>query len=209
MPVTIPAGTKFEAIKPSTVVNRRSALVNANDQTFTIEDIAQSVGGGGGFTITNNYIPKGDASGSIVDSDLYQDDQGFGTGLFGNLDGGIGITSQTGGNLLTILTDTLGGYSYLYLGDCFGTLGNSFGISIDSNPAAPFVSINTDGISVLLFNVFSGSYDFGGNTTRLGITAADTPTSAVSVSSDLIVNIAGTNYIKVDVNGTAYNIALV
>ena len=45
MPVNIPAGTKFEAIKPSTVVNRRSALVNSNDQTFTIEDFATSVGG--------------------------------------------------------------------------------------------------------------------------------------------------------------------
>lgn len=44
MPVNIPAGTKFEAIKPTTVVNRRSALVNSNDQTFTIEDIAASAG---------------------------------------------------------------------------------------------------------------------------------------------------------------------
>ncbi len=36
MPVSIPAGTKFEAIKPTTNVNRRSALVNANDLTYTI-----------------------------------------------------------------------------------------------------------------------------------------------------------------------------
>jgi hypothetical protein len=45
MPVSIPAGTKFEAIKPTTNVNRRSALVNANDLTYTIEDIAAVAGG--------------------------------------------------------------------------------------------------------------------------------------------------------------------
>ena len=45
MPVTIPAGTKFEAIKSTTNVNRRSALVNANDLTYTIEDIAAAAGG--------------------------------------------------------------------------------------------------------------------------------------------------------------------
>ena len=45
MPVTIPAGTKFEAIKSTINVNRRSALVNANDLTYTIEDIAASAGG--------------------------------------------------------------------------------------------------------------------------------------------------------------------
>ena len=44
MPVNIPAGTKFEAIKPTTNVNRRSALVNANDLTYTIEDIAAAGG---------------------------------------------------------------------------------------------------------------------------------------------------------------------
>ena len=45
MPVSIPAGTKFEGISPSTDVNRRSALVNANQQVFTIEDIAAVAGG--------------------------------------------------------------------------------------------------------------------------------------------------------------------
>ena len=45
MPVTIPAGTRFEAIKPTTDVNRRSALVNAQDLTYTIEDIAAAAGG--------------------------------------------------------------------------------------------------------------------------------------------------------------------
>lgn len=45
MPVSIPAGTKFEAIKSTTNVNRRSALVNAQDLTYTIEDIAAAAGG--------------------------------------------------------------------------------------------------------------------------------------------------------------------
>ena len=52
-------------------------------------------------------------------------------------------------------------------------------------------------------------YNFGGTTTRIGLSFADTPSSAISVSPDLVVNIAGTDYIKVDVGGTPYNIALV
>ena len=54
MPVNIPAGTKFEAIKPTTNVNRRSALVNANDLTYTIEDIAAA----GGATVSQVEITQ-------------------------------------------------------------------------------------------------------------------------------------------------------
>jgi hypothetical protein len=209
MPVTIPAGTKFEAIKPTTDVNRRSALVNANDPVFTIEDIAQTVGGGGGFTITNNYIPKGDASGSIVDSNLYQGDQGYGTTLEGQFVGGINILTQPFANLFTVVNDTVGGYNYFILGDTSGALGPNWGISLDSTPFNSGLSVNTYGVNILDFNVTVGVYNFGGATTKIGLSFADTPSSAISVSPDLVVNIAGTDYIKVDVGGTAYNIALV
>lgn len=208
MPVTIPAGTKFEAIKPSTVVNRRSALVNANDQTFTIEDIAQTVGGGG-FTITNNYIPRGDASGSIVDSNLYQGDQGYGTTLEGQFVGGISILTQPFVNLFTVVNDTISGYNFASLGDISGALGPGWGISIDSSNFNSSLNVSAYGVNILDFNLTAGVYNFGGATTRIGLSFADTTSSAIYVSPDLVVNIAGTDYIKVDVGGTAYNIALV
>lgn len=207
MPVSIPAGTKFEAIKPTTNVNRRSALVNANDLTYTIEDIAAAAGGGG-FTITNNYIPRGNALGSIVDSNLYQDDQGFGTGLFGDFAGGIGLTTS-GANLLTLIADPLGGYSSVYIGDIFGSLVSTFGLAIDSNPLSSGVYLYTNGINLLSFSPPTGNYDFGGVTTRFGISDADIPTSSIFFTPDLLVSISGTDYIKVNVGGTSYKIALV
>ena len=66
----IPAGTKFEAIKPTTNVNRRSALVNANDLTYTIADIAATVGGNVTVPFTNVF-PKVNNVGSFVASKLY------------------------------------------------------------------------------------------------------------------------------------------
>lgn len=207
MPVSIPAGTKFEAIKPTTNVNRRSALVNAQDLTYTIEDIAAAAGGGS-FPITNNYIPKANAAGSIVDSDLFQDDLGFGNGLFGNLPGGLGLTSSIA-NLLTILTDDLGGYSYLYLGDTSSALVPAFGISINSNALNPSVDISTNGISVLTFFPDSGQYDIGGLTTRFGIVNGDIPQASLYLTPDLVTNVGGTDYIKVIIGGVLYKIELV
>ena len=207
MPVIIPAGTKFEAIKSTTNVNRRSALVNANDLTYTIEDIAASAGGT--FPITNNYRPKANAAGSIVDSNLFQDDLGFGNGLFGNLPGGLGLTSSSIANLLTILTDDLGGYSYLYLGDTSSALVPAFGISINSNALNPSVDISTNGINVLTFFPDSGQYDIGGLTTRFGIVNGDTPQASLYLTPDVVTNVGGTDYIKVIIGGVLYKIALV
>jgi hypothetical protein len=210
MPVTIPAGTKFEAIKPTTNVNRRSALVNANDPVFTIEDIAQTVGGGGGgFTITNNYIPRGDASGSIVDSNLYQGDQGYGTTLEGQFVGGINILTQPFTNLFTVVNDTVSGFNFVALGDNSGTLGPLWGFIIDSNPFSPTVSISTNGNNVLYFFPSSGQYEIGGSTSRFGMVNGDTPQSAMYFTPDLVTNVGGTDYIKVIINGTAYKIELV
>lgn len=207
MPVTIPAGTKFEAIKPTTNVNRRSALVNAQDLTYTIEDIAAAAGGGG-FTITNNYIPKGNASGSIVDSNLYQDDQGYGTGLFGNYSGGLSFTYNNSANLLNVLDDNFG-FANALLGDVFGANGPSWGISILSNSSNAIFSVSLYGNNVLSFLPNTGSYNFGGITTKFGIINADGPQSSISVSSDLVTNISGIDYIKVDINGSLYKIELI
>jgi hypothetical protein len=206
MPVSIPAGTKFEAIKPTTNVNRRSALVNANDLTYTIEDIAAAAGGT--FPITNNYIPKANSAGSIVDSSLYETIYPSGVNLAGNYNEGIYFTYQSSTNLLQVYGD-LAGASYAYIGDIFGNSGPSWGISLDGSVAFPFVSILTAGVSRLTLDASSGTYDFGGSTTRLGIINADVPQCSLSVSSDLVVDISGTKYIKVDVNGTLYNIELV
>jgi hypothetical protein len=52
-------------------------------------------------------------------------------------------------------------------------------------------------------------YKFGGTTTKFGIINADLPQSSLSVSTDLVVDISGTKYIKVDVGGAVYNIELV
>jgi hypothetical protein len=207
MPVLIPAGTKFEAIKPTTNVNRRSALVNANDLTYTIEDIAAAAGGT--FPITNNYIPRANSAGSIVDSNLYQDDQGFGTGLFGDFSGGIGLTSQSGINLLTALTDTIGGYSYAYIGDTFGASAPFWGLTIESNPLNPSVSISTNAISVLSFFPDSGQYEFGGLASRFGIVNGDMPQASLYITPDLVTNVSGTEYIKVLINGVYYKIELI
>jgi hypothetical protein len=207
MPVTIPPGTKFEAIKPTTAVNRRSALVNANDQTFTIEDIAAAAGGT--FPITNNYIPRANSSGSIVDSNLYQDDQGFGTGLFGDFSGGIGINSFSGINLINIINDNLGGYSYVHLGDVFGGAVPFFGLQINSNVVGPSVIMSTNGINVLEFYTNTGAYQFGGLSSRFGIINGDMPQASLYITPDLVTNVAGTEYIKVLHNGIYYKIELI
>jgi len=207
MPVSIPAGTKFEAIKPTTNVNRRSALVNANDLTYTIEDIAAAAGGT--FPITNNYITKANSAGSIVNSSLYEAIYPSGVNLNGNYNEGINFTCQSSTNLLQVYND-LSGTSYAYIGDIFGNLGPSWGISFDCSTAgSEFLYFYMNGTSRLGFDVFTGTYDFGGVTTRLGIINADVPQCSLSVSTDLVVNIGGTNYIKVDVNGTTYKIELV
>ena len=45
----IPAGTRFEAIPTNTKINLRSAQVNEGDPSYTIEDLAAAIGGGGGL----------------------------------------------------------------------------------------------------------------------------------------------------------------
>lgn len=208
MPVTIPAGTKFEAIKPSTVVNRRSALVNANDQTFTIEDFAQTVGGG--FSITNNYIPRGNVSGSIVDSSLSEVVYGPNNiSLGGNYNGGIVFTYQSSSNLLNIFGDLGSANAYAQIGDVFGSSGPSWGINLDGSVAFPYLQINLVGTSVLFFDYISGAYTFGGATTKFGIINADVSQASLAVTTDLVTNVAGTDYIKVDVGGTPYKIQLI
>jgi hypothetical protein len=206
MPVTIPPGTKFEAIKSTTAVNRRSALVNANDLTYTIEDIAAAAGGT--FPITNNYIPRANSSGSIVDSSLYEFvDPLNNKALYGNYNNGIGIFSS-GGSVNLFQVDNVS--RYIYAGDIFGVVDPAWGISFDcSTLGSEFLNFYMNGISRLNFDLFIGSYNFGGATTKFGIINADLPQSSLSVSTDLVVDIAGTKYIKVDVNGTVYNIELV
>jgi hypothetical protein len=207
MPVPIPAGTKFEAIKPTTNVNRRSALVNANDLTYTIEDIAAAAGGT--FPITNNYIPKANSAGSIVDSSLLEFQTGPGEfQLAGSYNGGINLTGKVSQNFANLLTvDNIS--RYFNIGDTNGNFGSTFGIALSGDPAFSFTSIYMSGISHLSFLPNVGTYDFGGITTRFGILDADGANSSLSVSTDLVVNVGGTNYIKVDVSGTIYNIELV
>lgn len=206
MPVTIPAGTKFEAIKPTTNVNRRSALVNANDLTYTIEDIAAAAGGGS-FPITNNYIPKANAAGSIVDSALLESTDPFGNhGLYGNYLYGLQFESQAGVNLFTIDNTS----QYMNIGDIFGLSGYpAYGIQIDNNPGYGYINFTWNGNSLLSFQPTMGSYNFGGTTTKFGISDADTLSSSLYVTPDLVTNVAGTNYIKVEISGTPYKIALV
>lgn len=207
MPVNIPAGTKFEAIKPSTVVNRRSALVNSNDQTFTIEDFAQTVGGGT-FPITQNNIPKGTALGNLIASQLFENDYGFGPTLFGDFNGGVGFTYQGGANLLSIGENILGN-AFGRLGDTTGVLGPLWGVTVESNALSPAIIISTYGYVALEFYPLLGDYKFGGATTRFGIINADVSQASLSVTSDLVINVSGTDYIKVDVNGTLYKIQLI
>lgn len=209
MPVNIPAGTKFEAIKPTTVVNRRSALVNSNDQTFTIEDFAQTVGGGT-FPITLNTIPKANALGSLVDSSLSEVTGIGGTNLTGNYNTGLYFTYQSSSNLLNIYGEAGNTNSYAYIGDIFGSSGPSWGMSLDNSvPGSEFLNINLNGINRLEFDCSTGLYNFGGSTTRFGIKNADVSLATLLVTSDLVTNVAGTDYIKVEVNGTPYKIELI
>jgi hypothetical protein len=206
MPVIIPAGTKFEAIKSTTNVNRRSALVNANDLTYTIEDIAASAGGS--FPITNNYIPKANNVGSIVDSSLYEAVGYYGNGLNGNYDGGISLYYQSSVPLLNIYGSSVL-TSSVDIGDVYSSAGPAWGISLASSALTTFLNIYTNGVNILSFNSNSGQYEFGGVTTRFGITNADVSQTSLFVSPDLVVDILGTKYIKVLVNGVYYNIELV
>jgi hypothetical protein len=206
MPVIIPAGTKFEAIKSTTNVNRRSALVNANDLTYTIEDIAASAGGS--FPITNNYIPKANNVGSIVDSSLYEAVGFYGNSLNGNYDGGISLYYQSSVPLLNIYGSSVL-TSSVDIGDVYSSAGPAWGISLASSALTTFLNIYTNGVNILSFNSNSGQYEFGGVTTRFGITNADVSQTSLFVSPDLVVDILGTKYIKVLVNGVYYNIELV
>lgn len=208
MPVNIPAGTKFEAIKPSTVVNRRSALVNSNDQTFTIEDFAQTVGGGT-FPITLNTIPKANALGSLVNSGLSELTGIGGTNLTGNYDAGIYFTYQSSSNLLNIYGETGNTNAYAIIGDVYGNSGPSWGINMDGSVGFSYLQINLAGTSVLFFDYLSAAYSFGGAITKFGIINADVSQASLSVTPDLVVNVSGTDYIKVDVNGVIYKIELV
>lgn len=210
MPVNIPAGTKFEAIKPSTVVNRRSALVNSNDQTFTIEDFAQTVGGGT-FPITLNTIPKANALGSLVDSSLTEVVYiPGGVSLSGNYDAGLYFTCNSSSNLLNIYGENGNANTYAYIGDVFGNSGPSWGISLDNSiPGSEFFNLYLGGVSHLEFDRSTSVYKFGGVNTKFGIINADVSQTSLSVTPDLVVNVSGTDYIKVDVNGVIYKIELV
>lgn len=209
MPVNIPAGTKFEAIKPSTVVNRRSALVNSNDQTFTIEDFAQTVGGGT-FPITLNTIPKANALGSLVNSGLSELTGIGGTNLTGNYDAGLYFTYNSSCTLINIYGENGNANSYAYIGDVFGSGGPSWGISLDNSiSGSEFLNLYLGGVSRLEFDCLMSTYKFGGAITKFGIINADVSQASLSVTPDLVVNVSGTDYIKVDVNGVLYKIELV
>ncbi len=206
MPVTIPAGTKFEAIKPTTNVNRRSALVNANDLTYTIEDIAAAAGGGTPtFPISNNRFPKVNSSGNLVGSLLSEFTGAIGFGLNGSYEDGIAFDGG-GANLISISNDPSNPYANI--GDTSGNNGPAWGFYLDGT-AFPYVIISANNVSHLSFTPFNGSYQIGGSTTRFGIKNGDLPQSSLLVSTDLVTNVAGTNYIKVDVGGTTYKIELV
>lgn len=209
MPVNIPAGTKFEAIKPTTVVNRRSALVNSNDQTFTIEDFAQTVGGGT-FPITLNTIPKANALGSLVNSGLSELTGIGGTNLTGNYDAGLYFTYNSSCTLINIYGENGNTNSYAYIGDVFGSAGPSWGISLDNSiSGSEFLNLYLGGVSRLEFDCLTSTYKFGGAITKFGIINADVSQASLSVTPDLVVNVSGTDYIKVDVNGVIYKIELV
>lgn len=203
MPVSIPAGTKFEAIKPTTVVNRRSALVNSNDQTFTIEDIVAAAGGGT-FPITNNYIPKADNTGGLIDSSLYEVIFAGDKILSGLYDGGLSFSTTSSAELIVINS---GLPKFARIGDTYGSNGPPFGIDIDS--ASGGVNIITNGVNVLGFNQLTGDYQIGGSTSRFGIKDADTVHPTLQVSPDMIQNILGINYLLIDISGTVYKIQLI
>ena len=205
----IPAGTKFEAIKPTTNVNRRSALVNANDLTYTIADIAATVGGSVTVPFTNVF-PKVNNVGSFVASKLYESEGTPGEfALAGNYSNGINITGPSTQNFVNLLTvDNVA--RFLTIGDIFGVYGGlSFGLQINNDPGFTYAQILLDGNAVLNFIPSLAQYKFGGTTTKFGIINADVPQCSLSVSPDLVTNVAGTNYIKVDVSGVVYKIALV
>jgi hypothetical protein len=83
-------------------------------------------------------------------------------------------------------------------------------MSLDnSSPGGEFLSLYLGGVSRLEFDCFSGMYNFGGSITKFGIKNADVSQASLSVTSDLVTNISGTDYIKVDVNGTLYKIQLI
>jgi hypothetical protein len=208
MPLTIPTGTKFEAIKPTTNVNRRSALVNANDLTYTIDDIAATVGGNVTFPITNNYIPKADNAGGIVDSSLYESVGFYGNSLNGNYDGGLYLYYQSSVPLLNIFGSSVN-TSSVDIGDVYSSAGPAWGISLASSVLNPSLNIYTNGVNVLSFFSNSGQYEFGGVTSRFGITNGDLPQASLFVTNDLVVDVLGTKYIKVLFNGAVYKIELV
>jgi hypothetical protein len=87
--------------------------------------------------------------------------------------------------------------------------GLPFGLQISDDPAFTYAQILLNGNAVLNFIPSMAEYKFGGTTTKFGIINADLPQSSLSVSTDLVVDISGTKYIKVDVGGAVYNIELV
>jgi len=208
MPVSIPAGTKFEAIKPTTVVNRRSALVNSNDQTFTIEDIVAAAGGGT-FPITNNYIPKANALGSLVNSSLSELTGLGGSSLGGNYNNGLYFTYQSSSVLFSASGDAGNINAYAHIGDVFGSSGPAWGINVDGSTGFPYLSILLSGTTVLHLDYINGDYQIGGSTSRFGIKDADTAHPTLQVSPDMIQNILGINYLLIDISGTVYKIQLI
>lgn len=201
---TIPAGTKFEAIKPSTVVNRRSALINANDETYTIADFASTIGATITFPLTFEYFPKADNSGSLVNSGLYETIISGDVYLTGDYNGGLNFTSASGSSL--IICDNNAAKT-LKLADVNGFNGIPFGIDISGNLG--LVNIVTNGISVLSFDQIFGDYQIGGTATRFGLQNADTLTASLKATSDLMTNIAGIDYLKINIGGIDYKIQLI
>lgn len=196
---TIPAGTKFEAIKPSTVVNRRSALINANDETYTIADFASTIGATITFPLTAEYFPKADANGALVDSGLYENS----SALYGVYPGGLNLTSNPGVPLFSIDNST----GFLYVGDVFGVLGASWGISIQN--AGGVLSFGLSGTPVININKLTGNYQIGGVTTKFGILNGDFLNASLQATTDLVTNVGGVDYIKINIGGLDYKIELI
>jgi hypothetical protein len=161
MPVTIPAGTKFEAIKSTINVNRRSALVNANDLTYTIEDIAASAGGAKAAQVEITQAEILNASGflkvlvpSVTNKILIP----ISLAVY-RKPGGTSYTLSNSVRLHTIIgssSSSLGGTADAAFGSTQGSLALTYALSLNNN-----LSPNNN-LSLVSGNVSSPSIISGG-----------------------------------------------